>query len=1039
MIWGWSRMQKRKIDLLKKITPKKTLLPYLIIALFVVLLSAYFNVWPNPVGDDAYLHAGKALFVRNNFPNINWYPNWYLGFDIFESYPPTYYFLIALANFVTGISITQLMVIFLFLSMFLLGVGVYKFSKYMDMPWYTSLGFSLTWLSLPIVWGHTITGGAYLRSFAAPFYIFSLLALYRHVLSVNSGKEDHKTFLLLVFILAFTFLLHEAVAFFTAVTVFLVYLLALKGVRQKIKTIMKVFIPVSGLVLWFYLPALRYSLVFKPIVIDDLTLAGFEEIGRILNPILLPLTLILSGIFILNLFKDKRTFTAHMNNEKRAFLLVFLLLSLYFFLFGWFPMPENAYIMAAYDYRTWFGISLTLFLIVLSGLLCVHFKIIPPNKLKYNLTSTSKYLLIISILMIITAFAFSLPLVDRMDLNPDDPTSWGHGLSQTLGEINKEIPDNFRSTAITRRIYAMQPYEYPELDLAGGRQSGSYHTYYDSLFRERVLIRFNEDCDFYTEEKLTSRSEVSYAADNYFSSMFWMDWFGVNGIAVAPWEQNLRTLNEYYQRPQYFNTLNMGEGSTYIKYNESSPILISTNAPVVGIINNETIYKALFLTLGELNINSQKIIPVKLEVKSLEHDLQFVDTVFVDSTQFNAYEKTLKNYVRTGGHLVIMDYKYDNVEVKKANLVESGIIFNTFATPLNYTDISSEVVAKTEEGAVISRSKLGAGFITCSSVSLQELYEDASSVASAVLGIILIPDFNIDSSLPKMNTLQVSWIVNASARVITLDNEKVLEYKPTQNGYKQINFRVFFEKSMNTSALGFIQFELWNDGKTKDMTLCLTNSRNLNYLAVNLSDSQWTGWRTFSIPLASFIKKQDIPLLREFDGADLVVVNQENLSAENEEHTLKIKNIGYYRVVSTPNHRPLEYEWVQPNLLKTSLTENNTVTRLLWKESFDENWQINTNSKIVDSRNFYAGPGVILVCIPENVKDVTFYMPPSEVRTIGAIVSTITLLTLILIEPLQKKFKQTRHVPSGSIEQSTRIFCSKDLARSLYTIVRKKR
>jgi hypothetical protein len=1013
-------MQKSKLDSLKKIALNKNLLPYLIIALFVILLSAYFNIWPNPVGDDAYLHAGKALFIRNNFPNINWYPNWYLGFDIFESYPSTYYFLIAFGNFLTGISVTELMVVFLYFSMFLLGAGVYKFSEDLGTPWYASLGFSLVWLSLPIVWGATVTGGAYLRSFAAPFYVISLLASYRHVLSVNNRKDDRKTFLLMVFILSFTLILHEMYGFFAVVTVFLFYLLAIKGFKQKLKTIVKVYVPVIGLVSWFYLPALTYSFVFKPTVVNDLTLAGFDEIGRILNPILLPLTLILSGIFILILFKDRRKFTAHINNEKGAFLAVFFLLSIYFFLFGWFPMPENAYIMAAYDYRSWFGFSLMLFFITISGLIYTYLKTIPLHKFKHAIGSISPYLLILSILMVIMAFVFSLPLVNRMDLNPNDSSNWAHGLSQTLGKINTQIPDNFRLTAITRRIYAMHPYEYPELDFAGGRQSGSYHTYFDSLFRERVLFRYNEDLTLYFEERLPIRSEVSYSPDNYFSAMFWMDWFGVNGIVTAPWEQNLQTFNEYYQRPQYFNAIDMGEGSTYITYNESSPILISTNAPVVGVIDNETIYNALFLTLGELNLNSQKIIPIKLEANSLENDLQFVDTVIVDSNQFNTYEKTLENYVNMGGHLVIMDYNYDRVEITQANMVGSGLIFDTHANPLNYNDNSSEVIAKTEYGTVISRAKLGVGLVTRSSVSLQELYEDASPVASAILGTILIPDFNIANSLPKMDTLHVSSTANATASVTTTDVEQVLEYKPAQNGYNQINFDVLFEKSINTSATGFIQFELWNDGKTKDVTLHLINSGNENYLTANLSDTQWTGWKTFTIPLASFIKQQGVSLLSEFDGVDLVVENHENISAVDEEYTLKIKNLSYFEVAPTSNYQPLQYTWVQPNLLKTSITENNAVTRLLWKESYDENWQITTDPQTANIRDFYAGPGVMLICIPGNVKDATFYMPLSEVRIVGITVSTVTLLTLILIALLPKrKLNKLRMLLRPSIEQST--------------------
>jgi hypothetical protein len=387
--------------------------------------------------------------------------------------------------------------------------------------------------------------------------------------------------------------------------------------------------------------------------------------------------------------------------------------------------------------------------------------------------------------------------------------------------------------------------------------------------------------------------------------------------------------------------------------------------------------------------------------------LQFVDTVFVDSNQFKTYEKTLESFVQVGGHLVIMNYNYNEAGLKQATL-KSGITFNTFASPLTSND-TSEVLAKTEEGVVISRSKFGSGFITRSSVSLQELYEDASAVASAVLGTIVMPDFTVDSSLANMDTLQVTGSVNASASVATIDNDTVLGYKPTQSGY-QINFSVFFEKSMNMSAPGFIQFELWNDGKTKATSLCLIDSENLNCSTFNLSNSPWTGWRTFSIPLTSFIQEQNVSSLREFDGLQLVVVSPENVSVGNEEYSLKMKNLGCYEVVSTSNYRPLEYEWVQPNLLKTSIMENGAVTRLLWKESFDENWQINTDPQIANSTFFYAGPGVMFICIPGNVADVTFFMPQSEISNIGTAISVVTFFTLMVIVLLSKKIIWIRRV-----------------------------
>ncbi|MFX1537936.1 MAG: hypothetical protein ACFFDI_27400, partial [Promethearchaeota archaeon] len=113
---------EKKSGTLKKVKFEKHLLPYLIIAFFVIVVGCYYGVWTrSPLGDDAFLHAGRTQFIINNFPNVNWYPSWFLGFNMFETYPSMYYFLTALANVVTGISVPQLMVISVFVVNFLLG------------------------------------------------------------------------------------------------------------------------------------------------------------------------------------------------------------------------------------------------------------------------------------------------------------------------------------------------------------------------------------------------------------------------------------------------------------------------------------------------------------------------------------------------------------------------------------------------------------------------------------------------------------------------------------------------------------------------------------------------------------------------------------------------------------------------------------------------------------------------------------------------------------------------------------------------------
>jgi hypothetical protein len=1015
---GITSYGEKKIGTLKKIKIEKYLLPYLIIAFFVIVVGCYYGVWTgSPLGDDALLHAGRTQFIVNNFPNTNWYPSWFLGFNMFETCPTLYYFLLALPNVLTGISVPQLIVISVFVFNFLLGVGVYKFSRLLGLPWYVSAGFSFVFLSLPSVWGFVL-GGAYLRLPARAFFVLSIVAAYRYLLKINKKDESWSAYLLAVFLLAFTFLLHPTPfggGLFAAVVTSLMYLFAVRGRKKKVKTLLKVFMPLGGLVSCFLLPMLGFLISGAgggSVIGGDPTLGSFESIFTSSNPILLPFTLLLVAISIF-MYRRYGNFIA---GERKSLLIIFLILTLSTFLFGWLPTPKETIIMAGYTYQEWFGYFLLLSLITLSSLLYTSFSSSysnelnrpsknndPPSikKIRTNKNLIMKFFSVTVILMIFAAFEVSLPIVRVANLNPDDPESPVYGLSVAADQIDNEVPNNFRLTATTRRVYAMFPYKYPQLELAGGRQIGSPHAYYDSLFIERVFCRYHEDQMWYRDERAKFYSEVPYSSSNFFSSMFWMDWYGVDGIITAPWEQSEEYYPTYYEyklKPQYFNATEISGGVTYIRYNESNPIVVSTNASTVGVLNDgkggEKIYKAIFLTLGELNLNSQWIIPLKIERNDLRDNLRGINTILVTSIQYQFYENLLQKYVNDGGNLVIMDYEQYNSEAKKAELVESGLIFYTHA-PLIIPHEGSEVIAKTENDVVIYKYKVNLGSITYSSVSVQELYENASPVASAVLGTLLIPDFDITQVSPQTDTWHVSYRKEAAGVVSHLDNEKVLEYELRQNDFTQINFRVFFEKSMNSSALGFIQFELWNDGKTEDLGLTLISSETSNYLSYNFSDSSWVGWKTFSIPLASFIKNPNASLSREFDGIDLVIVNR-NQSLENREHLLKIKNLNYYEVMSKFNYHSLDYEWVHPNQLKISMEENSSITRLLWKGSYDELWNISTEPEIPSVKYYYAGPGVMFVYIPGNLKEIIFTMPLKEIAIIGILISVSTFLALLI-------------------------------------------
>ena len=114
-----------------------------------------------------------------------------------------------------------------------------------------------------------------------------------------------------------------------------------------------------------------------------------------------------------------------------------------------------------------------------------------------------------------------------------------------------------------------------------------------------------------------------------------------------------------------------------------------------------------------------------------------------------------------------------------------------------------------------------------------------------------------------------------------------------------------------------------------------------------------------------------------------------------------MQNIAYYQINSNSKYAPLSSNWAQPNLLRATV-DNDAPTFLLWKESYDSNWQITTNPENANITYFYAGSGVMLICIPAGVNTVQFFMPLSQVDDIGIIISVTALLALAVVVTLRK-------------------------------------
>jgi hypothetical protein len=990
----------------------KSFVSYLIVAFFVALVGDYLRIWVrNPVGDDAFTHIGKVLFILNHFPNVNWYPYWYLGFDMFRTYPAIYYVILAGTHLLTGIPIPSLVVIYFFSSMVLLGFGIYGFSRLLHLPRSVSVGLAVMLLSFPVSWAWGVTGGAYIRSFALSFYVLSVLTVYYHTVQINSGKDDLKIFFVATFILAFTILLHEMTFLFASTTAIMIYILAIQGTKQKVKTLLKVFIPVCGLVSWTYIPILE-GVIMGGGLANEISYESYDHLFIDYNLVFVPLVIV-SAVALFLVWKK---YKPNIRREDLSVVLVFFILSTYLFLFGWIQMPSSLYIMAAYDYRQWFGYSLIMFLLGILGLLYNFFRsdlpqLKSPSFKRYK-QLFNNFLVASLIVMLPAAFVISLPTLNVMNISPEDPQSFIYSLRYDTDRIVNELPENYRLAFDTRRIFSFQYYAYPNLETTGGREGGELNPYYDSIFDEMVFYRYPGELEKpYFEEQPPIRVKIPNMESNFYSSMFWLDWFGVQGVIIAPWETQTTTFNEYTLRPQFFEMQRFGD-TVLAQYKNASPIVMSSNASTLGIVVSdkyeEQSYSEAFITLGEINLNSQWVIPLKLTIADLNKDLSYIDDLVVSPTLYEARKTLLDDYASNGGHLIIMNYRCTGNETKLAELTSPGLRFYTYALPLSECPLNSEALAETAQGPVAYRLNVDKGLITRSAVSIQELYEMATPTASLYLAKILIPGFALTEVQPIPNTwyLQdLGGVVEASINQ-TPNGEVTLSYELNKTcPYNKVTFATLLKDESSTSSTGVIQFELWNDGEIQSIQISQVNTKSQAFLYYTLSNSSWQGWKLFSIPLASFIKEPDVDLLGSFNGIAFTPLDLPPYSSGN--HTLKVRNLGFYKCEQTPSYKPLEGTWAEPN--RFEISTNDETFNLLWKETYVSDWRIETQP-ISDTKFYYAGPGVIYARLPHDVKKVTFAKVSSKSQQVGIVISLLTFPTLIILAIYKMKFARGRKV-----------------------------
>lgn len=859
----------------------------LVIVLFVLLLGLQLGAWTGDLkGDDAYYHVGMIQYIVDNFPNLSWYHQSFAGYPPFQFEAPLYYFVIALAHVGTGLSIELLIQLGLILFMVALGLSIYTLARFLSFSRILAIGFALLIFTVPEIWNWIVIGAGYKRLIALPFFFFSLAFVYRHLNEINSDSEKTRTYCAVVVTLSFTAMLHPLIGQVTLPMALLVYVLGVRAWPRKFYYLAKTFVPVAGLAAWLYLPLLRvYTSVTSPVVEGAythdtalmqwgwlLTIPSPGSWANTIGPLMLPLALFCLILIIIEIRKAWHSFRVEL-----SFVIIAAGFGLYFLAFGWLPMPKSLHLMGTFDNVMWLGISLLL-LSAFSLSILAKLGIFPRLK-KWLRLSAQTFLVI----LVVAATVANIPFLQHytQQFNPLNPTSFTYQVRRVVDIAKENSLPGYRLHNSQRRVQAWLYFVYPELETTDGRSKNSApHKYYHQWANLAVSYRFESSYlrtgEVYFEDTPQVMRDSIGGEENFYSSVFWLDWYGASGPILMPtiYLQNI-TAENYGNRPQFFQEYKVvtryGDMFFY-KYTDSSPMLVSPQVYVVAVLfspeDAPPFYTDFLDVLSSLNLNSQYIIPVKLEDgQALEH----FDTALVDYEGYIQNKDALEGFVQEGGHLVVMGVGNGEPNLVNAELLRTGLSLQVEATSLEAPEAST-TLAEADEGVLIYRKNIGQGAVTFSGLSMHHLVESNSPVGAVLLMEMIEPESGVNQIGLEVTASTVSWTTDGTIAAtretgnilnwaVSWHTDKAEGEVNTTSAYEeliakfyggdahdQVNFSAYLLDQVSVKSAGFVEFEIWCDEEPR-IDVSFASSGKWNAYPVRIKKGEWVH---NLIPLSAF-------------------------------------------------------------------------------------------------------------------------------------------------------------------------------------------
>jgi len=599
------------------------------IAILVYFLGFLLDAWrftPYPPGNDAIPHLYKTKFILEYWPNIRWDHQWAAGMPLFRWYPPFFFMLQALVAAVTHLPIELVLVIFLAVSYWLLGVGVYLFTlQFVNKRGLSVIAPALL-VSTPILWNLYVEGGLCTRIPAAAFFALSLAATAKYI------KHSSRIGLVsIVMCIAISILIHPAYGVPAIMSCLLLSFLMIEGWKQKIISCLKIAIPAVLLTGWFYLPFFvrlpphRLAEPQSPVVtIAHIFMLPSRGSDVAFNIVFIPLIVV---VVLLSLFFDRKTFT---KNPLFKWTLVLL------FLFPLLAQTFDDSIMM---------VTLALYLLPLTcSSLGRLYGFLMPNKRFLPSLLTSFLVFIIVIAQVHTTGVDLVKKIETPSIVIPNP----------LDDISRELTIPKEEPAYRVAVAGI----YADL--------GGWFNYKYDVPQTR---------DYYGQGILNPDwnglfSIVYYKQQDYNETNFFLDYWGVKwilarndmlipGTAIPHYQKFLAQERYYKLTGQARATYDPNEIIYEFTYRNATSIFRVSNVPSLLIISDEAGYSDVFRALAFSDYDSRYVIPVRgseyIDDYALDELAQF-DVVFLRAYKVHDSLKAwrlLEEYVNNGGGLVV--------------------------------------------------------------------------------------------------------------------------------------------------------------------------------------------------------------------------------------------------------------------------------------------------------------------------------------------------------------------------------------------------